>query len=809
MPDLLYVDDEPALLDIGKTFLEFSGKFRVDTVTTAKDALEKMDLVIYDGIISDYQMPDMNGIELLRCIRKKHKDLPFILFTGKGREEIAIEALNAGADFYLHKGGEPKSQFVELEHKLKSAIERKQTHNDLRESKQRMEDIINFLPDATFAIDFENKVIAWNRMMEEITGIPKDAILGKGDPSYANAIVGEDRPILVDYVLNKNKEIEKYYPKIEANGDKIISEVWSPNLNKGNGAHLWLIASPLYDCAGKVIGAIESIRDITSRKDAEEKVRRINEELHAAYEQLTATEEELRQNYDELGKSQQDLLRSEERYRDVVEDQTELICRFTPDGKLTFVNDAYCRYFNLDKAVCLENPHPVVLAPEDRQLIKQHFSTFTQKSPTNIIEHRIMMPGGEVRWQRWSDSAIFDNDGRIIEYQSVGRDTTDKIIAEEKLKRTNEELNSAYEQLTAIEEELRSTFEELSLNQQDLIRSEERYRSVVEDQTEFICRFTPDGTHIFVNDAYCRYFGKVRVDLIGHHFIPEIPDEDRPLLKVQFSSLTPDHPVISVEHRIVMPGGEVRWQHWSDRAIFDNKGKIVEYQSVGRDITDRKRLDKALFESNRKLNLLSSITRHEILNQLTALQLYQSLLKGKITDPECKVWIEKAVRVGEVIESQISFTQQYQDIGLQKPLWQDAYATAMSVCLDEGFLNVTIDEGLARVSVFSDPLFRTVFYNLFENAMMHGGKTTTIRVSGEAVPGGYALVVEDNGGGITPEDKIRIFDKGYGKHTGLGLFLAREVLAITGLSIEEVGEYGKGARFRILVPDGMLRKHST
>jgi signal transduction histidine kinase len=188
--------------------------------------------------------------------------------------------------------------------------------------------------------------------------------------------------------------------------------------------------------------------------------------------------------------------------------------------------------------------------------------------------------------------------------------------------------------------------------------------------------------------------------------------------------------------------------------------------------------------------------------------LYQSLLEGKITDPECKVWIEKAVRVGEVIESQISFTQQYQDIGLQKPLWQDAYATAMSVCLDEGFLNVTIDEGLAHVSVFADPLLRTVFYNLFENAMMHGGKTTKIRVNGEVAPVGYAIVVEDDGDGITPEDKIRIFDKGYGKHTGLGLFLAREVLAITGLSIDETGEYGKGARFRILVPDGLLRKTS-
>ena len=130
----------------------------------------------------------------------------------------------------------------------------------------------------------------------------------------------------------------------------------------------------------------------------------------------------------------------------------------------------------------------------------------------------------------------------------------------------------------------------------------------------------------------------------------------------------------------------------------------------------------------------------------------------------------------------------------------------MSVSLDDVLSNVTIDKGLAGIRVFADPLLKNVFYNLFENAIMHGGKTTKIRVGGEAESGGFALVVEDDGGGIAPGDKKLIFDKGYGKHTGLGLFLAREVLAITNLSIEETGEYGKGARFRIIIPDGMLKK---
>ena len=157
-------------------------------------------------------------------------------------------------------------------------------------------------------------------------------------------------------------------------------------------------------------------------------------------------------------------------------------------------------------------------------------------------------------------------------YQSVGRDITDIKNAEIELKRSHEELSAAYEQIAAVEEELRSNYNELAENQSLLRESEERYRNVVEDQTEFISRFLPDGTHVFVNEAYCRYFAKSREDIIGHIFRPEIPEEDRVKLSGHFRSLSPDHPVAMVEHRIIMPDGSVRWQHWSDRAIFDNAG---------------------------------------------------------------------------------------------------------------------------------------------------------------------------------------------------------------------------------------------
>ncbi|MFA6224735.1 MAG: HAMP domain-containing sensor histidine kinase [Methanoregula sp.] len=233
---------------------------------------------------------------------------------------------------------------------------------------------------------------------------------------------------------------------------------------------------------------------------------------------------------------------------------------------------------------------------------------------------------------------------------------------------------------------------------------------------------------------------------------------------------------------------------------------VIEYQSVGRDITDRKRTEYALNEVNIKLNLLSSITRHDILNSLTALQGYCGLIERKTTYPMTREWILKATQSGEVIRSQISFTQHYQDLGMQKPLRQDISLTAMIVCQNNGFSQVSIDENLAGVEVFADPLLKTVFYHLFENAVMHGGKMNRITVHGTSTPERFTLIVEDNGDGISFNDKKSIFQKGYGKHIDLGLYLVHEVLSITGLTIEENGEPGRGARFEILVPAEMYRK---
>jgi two-component system sensor histidine kinase UhpB len=138
-----------------------------------------------------------------------------------------------------------------------------------------------------------------------------------------------------------------------------------------------------------------------------------------------------------------------------------------------------------------------------------------------------------------------------------------------------------------------------------LRKSEERYRTIVEDQTELICRWHPDGTITFVNEVYCRYFNKSCQELTGRTFEQFIPSEDHKELKKEIAALNKENPVSLIEHRVILPDGEVRWQSWTNRVILDEQGNIIEIQSVGRDITVRKLAEENLRISHEQLRALT------------------------------------------------------------------------------------------------------------------------------------------------------------------------------------------------------------
>jgi PAS domain S-box-containing protein len=1336
MFSILYVDDEPSLLEIGKLFLENSGMFSVDTVTSAPKALLALAKKRYDAIISDYQMPEMDGIEFLKQVRASGNIVPFIIFTGRGREEIVIQALNEGADFYLQKGGEPVSQFAELEHKVQVAVLQRKAEASIRDHERREADIINFLPDATFAIDTKGVVIAWNRAMEKMTGVKTSEILGKDNYEYAIPFYHERRPILIDLVLNDDPETEGKYPAITRDGTTLFSEITIPHFNNGTGAELWFTASPLFDTHNTIVGAIESIREITERKQAEEalheserKFRELSDLLpQVVYEVDTGgnltyankiafawfrySEEEVRKGLnildmvvphdrdraaaairamlegkrsgetaeeylalrkdgstfpisiysspvdvngritglrgiivdtterkkaeydlknsvaflnslidqsptpmwiaDERGililtnkaccdllrvdeaevigkynifndniireqgfmslvrnvfekgivarfpiiydtkhlnnlhldqfvslvldvtvfpvhdaggkitnavtqltniterkkaedaliesevrfrsliqnasdmirivdrqgkiiyespstekimgypagenigkdslryihpddiervkcdlqevydrknpgtptefrvkksdgsyiwvdaiatnllgipavngivvttrpieqrkKMEAAILESEEKYRNVVEDQTEMISRFLPDGTHVFVNEAYCRYFGMKRDEILMHRFLPKIPVEDQERVKHFFESLTQERPVDTIEHRIIMPGNSIKWQRWSDRAIFDSSGKVVEYQSVGRDVTEKKEAEEALRQSQDELRAACEQLTASQEELKRQYNELAISEQRIRESQSRLKFMLGfyERTKLseknLLSYAVEGAGTVTGSplGYLAFLNEDETKLAMYAWsqtsmqdcsMPEKPivyeveqtglwgeavRERRPVVTNDYQSPDPrkkgypsghphiirhmNVPVMDGDHIVIVAGvankpsdytdNDVReisllmqglwqvlkrrrteealrtaneqltareealqeseskyrhiieniqdayfradrngnltmvspsaariygygspdemigipaallytypgqrqeviqklqeggtvtdfigegmkkdgtrfWVSLNVQGIVDNEGQSNGTEGFVRDITERKNLEQAIHEINRKLNLLSSITRHDVSNQVSVLRGFAKIAMMKKPEPVIVDLLAKIDATGAVIDRHIAFTKAYQELGLHAPGWHRINELVAHQKTHGITLSCTCE-----AEVFSDPMIENVFFNLIDNAARHGEHVTTITVNCKPSLGGMVISVEDNGIGVPLDKKEKIFEKGYGKHTGFGLFLAREILGITGITIHETGICGKNARFEIHVPKGKYR----
>lgn len=223
----------------------------------------------------------------------------------------------------------------------------------------------------------------------------------------------------------------------------------------------------------------------------------------------------------------------------------------------------------------------------------------------------------------------------------------------------------------------------------------------------------------------------------------------------------------------------------------------------------RKQVEADLAQANRKLQLMTSITRHDLLNHLTVLQGYLELTRMKGTDAEKMAdYLMKSLAVVEKSINTIQFTSEYQNIGVAAPAWHNVSAliSRSRKYASPGEVNV-VNEIPDHVEIYADPLVEKVIYNLVDNALRYGSTLTTIRFRLSLEGGDPVILCEDDGVGIQDDQKERVFAYGVGKNTGMGLFLVREILAITGISIRETGIFGKGARFEIIIPRTSYRSN--
>jgi two-component system, sensor histidine kinase and response regulator len=242
------------------------------------------------------------------------------------------------------------------------------------------------------------------------------------------------------------------------------------------------------------------------------------------------------------------------------------------------------------------------------------------------------------------------------------------------------------------------------------------------------------------------------------------------------------------------------------KAVADLRQSNTSLESEN---AERRRVEKALDEANKKLNLMASITRHDVINQLDAQhESLESALSLRAASPG-KAWehVTRAAAIATRTLDSVRFTGEYQKVGVRSPLWQDARHLVQAAA--DGIVpqGLSFSNGIPPgTELYADPMIGKVFSNLVENAVKYGAKTTAIRFSLENRADGAVIVCEDDGVGIPSGNKEKLFSYEYGMNTGLGLFLAKEILAITAISIRETGTVGKGARFEIRCPASTIRQ---
>lgn len=212
-----------------------------------------------------------------------------------------------------------------------------------------------------------------------------------------------------------------------------------------------------------------------------------------------------------------------------------------------------------------------------------------------------------------------------------------------------------------------------------------------------------------------------------------------------------------------------------------------------------------LKQANEKLSVLGSITRHDTLNRLSVVLGRMQMLQEMSHDKEIQKQVKESLAAAQAIERIIEFTGEYQKLGAGGHVWvdvEDAFREATRGVDDE---KITIKSEVSGLEVFADRMFEKVLVNLVDNSQRHGKNLKTLMLHHRKDENGLVLVYEDDGGGLSADDKENLFKRGHGKHTGLGMFMSREILSFSGMSIHETGETGVGARFEIAIPNDRYR----
>jgi PAS domain S-box-containing protein len=515
---------------------------------------------------------------------------------------------------------------------------------------------------------------------------------------------------------------------------------------------------------------------------------------------------------------------------------SDLFCILGQDGYFQPLNPAWETVLGWTQQELRSRPWIEFVHPDD---VDVTFCAKTRCLQEDFVEYenRYRHKNGSYCWLSWRVSQ--EKDG--FSY-AVAKDITERKLAEDAWLQTLSELENRVDERT---QELKLANERLSAEIAEhhktllaLRQSQERYRAIVEDQTELICRFKPDDTITFVNDAYCRYFNKSRESLIGQKFLPEMPPEDRKLITQNFRSLSLEQPINTYEHRIILPSGEIRWQQWSDRALFDEQGNFVECQAVGRDITQLKQAEAEILnalEKERELSELRasfvSIVSHEFRTPLTTIQSSVELLEhysDRLSQEKKQnhfIRIQSAVRrmtqlledvltIGKAEAGKLQFKPKPMDLVAfcrQIVESMQAFVTYQHTNASHKHTLTFVAHGGCTNAQMDENLLDHILTNLLSNAIKYSPKGGTVQFDLVCNQSSAVFRIQDTGIGIPTEDLDKLFDSfgrasnvGTIQGTGLGLGIVKKCVDLHGGNIAVESELGIGATFTVTLP---LNRH--
>jgi PAS domain S-box-containing protein len=471
------------------------------------------------------------------------------------------------------------------------------------------------------------------------------------------------------------------------------------------------------------------------------------------------------------------LRESEKRFRSILQNvSTVAVQGYGMDGTVRYWNRASETFYGYSAEDALnKNLLDLIIPPDmrtDVQCAIQHMIDTGEVIPASELE--LMRKDGS-HIQVYSSHVMVPVPGGDDEMYCIDIDLTDRIEAEKTLQ-----------------------------------KKKERFQLLVKNASDIIICINANGIQSYLSPAVERITGFTSEELTGINIVDLIhPDDRAALLQVWESCIHQPEAIFTAQYRY-----KHKTRNWvyleATGQNFLHIPAVSTIVGTIRDITERKQTEEALYASNQKLRLLTSLTRHDVMNKLVAIHLLHDITLEESDLRKKDEYIIKAREITGQVEEIIKFTREYEDFGSVSSRWQQVKSLIIHAASETVHTGIPIEVTIPPdIEIFADPIIRKVFTTLIENAVRHAGNHTRIIFSCSTSDSHLIIFCEDDGVGIPSEEKELIFAHGFGKHTGMGLFLAREILAITGLSIREIGDPRKGARFEILVPDEKWRRNNN